>query len=483
MYPTQKYFLYYGTPEPSRQLPTVGPISCKSIGASYIVSHILANLGVDRVLEDVFGAEETGSILSIAEYMVCRGNVMERIGDWCEGHSLGCQLKAQDASLIFSSITHDGKMDFFKAWLARNNAGDFLAYDVTSFSTYAKKIEEAEWGYNRDGDKMPQINMGHYFSYQTGLPMFYVTYPGSITDKSYLSYLIIYNNELAIKDPVIIMDRGFCSTANIQALHADNIRYVIMVDSFHKTTLSAINEVKNNIKSISNVIKAGLFGKTIHSRFYGARTDMHVFYNRDLEERHEMALFRRIELKADQLKKLKTITPKEAKNFINYYIIKINNNGTFTYTMNFEKIDEIASNNGFYCIISNTKFDIADVNTIYRRRDNVEKIFDDIKNFADLKRLSTHNDSTTGGKLFCAFIAMIAAAQMTEKVRILNKIGGHRRWSKDNLVSELEKIKVFKLSDGSLHLMNPLTKTQRDVFTAFGTSENELKNFVGCQEF
>jgi hypothetical protein len=109
-------------------------------------------------------------------------------------------------------------------------------------------------------------------------------------------------------------------------------------------------------------------------------------------------------------------------------------------------------------------------------------MFDDLKNFTDLKRMRTHNDLTTGGKLFCAFIAMIVATQMTEKIRNLNHIGGHRRWSKDSLISELEKIKVFSLSDGSLHLMNPLTKTQRELFAAFETNEKELRIFAGCQE-
>ncbi|MDR2421954.1 MAG: hypothetical protein LBE01_01085 [Deltaproteobacteria bacterium] len=71
---------------------------------------------------------------------------------------------------------------------------------------------------------------------------------------------------------------------------------------------------------------------------------------------------------------------------------------------------------------------------------------------------------------------------MAEKSRILNHIGGSGPWSKDGIISELEKIKAFSLSDGGLHLMNPLTKTQRELFAAFETNEKELRAFVGRLE-
>jgi hypothetical protein len=373
MYPTKKYFEFYGAPDLLSPLPAWRPTGVKAIGATYLVSNILASLGVNRVLEDAFGSDRSAMIQSIAGYMLCRGNVIERISDWCEGCSLCRPITPQVASLVFSSITNKEIMDFFKAWAARNNSDEFLAYDVTSFSTYAKKIEDAEWGYNRDGDKLAQINIGHYLSYQNGLPIFYVTYPGSIIDKSHMPYMMMYNDELAINNPIFIMDRGFCSTANIQALHADNIRYIIMVDLLHKSAQLAINEVRNDIKSISNKIIPGLFGKTIHSRFYGVRTDMHVFYSHELEINHELSLYQKIELKGKKLDQIKTLTIKEAKNYSNYYDINIKNDGTFTYSMNIKKIDQKSLNNGFYCIISNTKFNINDVNIIYKRRDIIEK--------------------------------------------------------------------------------------------------------------
>ena len=51
--------------------------------------------------------------------------------------------------------------------------------------------------------------------------------------------------------------------------------------------------------------------------------------------------------------------------------------------------------------------------------------------------------------------------------------------SKDGLISELEKIKVVKMSDGT-KLMNPITKTQRTIFEACNLSEDNLKAYVNA---
>ena len=68
-----------------------------------------------------------------------------------------------------------------------------MAYDVTSVSSYSKGIEDLEWGYNRDKEKLPQVNMGLYYGEECGLPLYYRVYPGSISDKAHLKYMTAGN--------------------------------------------------------------------------------------------------------------------------------------------------------------------------------------------------------------------------------------------------------------------------------------------------
>ena len=71
-----------------------------------------------------------------------------------------------------------------------------------------------------------------------------MTYPGSIVDKSHLPYMMAYNAELGIgKDVIFIMDRGFCSTGNVDYMHEERHSYIMGVDtrrSLHKTLTTKI---------------------------------------------------------------------------------------------------------------------------------------------------------------------------------------------------------------------------------------------------
>jgi transposase len=437
---------------------------------------------VDGILSEVFGEKRASAILSVATYMVCRGNVIEYISDWCGEYTLDPIIDVKRASTLFSTITFDDKMKFFRAWVSQNlTSSGYLAYDVTSISCYGKEVLDAEWGYNRDGEKLPQINMGCYIQQQSGLPIFYVTYPGSIIDKSHMPYIMEYNKDLDINNVIFVMDRGFCSTRNLQWLHSNNMQYVMGVDKFHKATGAAIDQVKDNIISLRNRVKEGVYSETIHSRFYGITSYMHIFYNNELSEIQRTNLFRRVEDNTDKLRQLQTITPKEAKKFSRFHDINIYGNN-FSYELNFDKIDVEAGHCGFFCILSNIDKPKGEILEIYNRKDEIEKGFDDLKNYLDMKRVRVHSDAAIGGKLFCAFIALIAASQISEKLRSFNEAGGHRRISKGKLISELEKIKVILRRGGNRRLANPVTKKQRELLSAIGIPETNLKSFVSPKD-
>jgi transposase len=143
-------------------------------------------------------------------------------------------MKALDT---LATISFKDVMDFFKAWLESNKTSAFLAYDVTSFSNYANDIKDSELGYIYNGKDIPQINLGCYFSYETRLPMFYVTYPGSIIDNSHLPHMMKYNEDLKIQDVVYVMDRGFSSSLNLPNLIKNPVPFIIALDSSDQMAL------------------------------------------------------------------------------------------------------------------------------------------------------------------------------------------------------------------------------------------------------
>ena len=160
-------------------------------GVYDVFNKICAKLGVLRLLKQYF-PENYSKILTVAQYMLSEGNVMCYIDDYTEEHctQLNGVLNDEKYSKVFSLIRQEDIMLFFREWLKQKKPKEYVAYDVTSISSYSKNITELEWGYNRDKEKLPQLNLGMYFSEKSKLPLYYRTYPGSISDKAHLRYIL-----------------------------------------------------------------------------------------------------------------------------------------------------------------------------------------------------------------------------------------------------------------------------------------------------
>jgi len=476
--PNESYWEFYGkTPDALNiysfdETPTLD--SVRSIGATFLIGRIMESIGISDILKEVFGSKKAEAIMTAATYMVCRGNVLQHISDWCESHTIHeSTLTSQSSSFLFTSITFQERMSFFRSWVERQAHNEYYAYDVTSFSSYAKGVAETEWGYNRDDEKLPQVNFGCYLGQQSKLPVFYVTYPGSIVDKSHMQYMMAYNKTLGIDKACFIMDRGFCTTKNINYMHSVKLPYVIGVEKSHKSTRAVIDDVREGIVSMRYLVKDGVYARSKRSRFYGETSTMHIYFAPDLAERQRSDLFRLIETKEERLSQLEQLTKAEAKRYRCFFDITLAENGTFDYVRNYDKIDEAAKNCGFFCLLTNTASGSADVLDIYRHKDTIEKSFDDLKNHVDMKRLRAHSSDAVDGKMFCAFIALIAALEMSNRLSVFMK---EKSLCKNSLISELEKIKVVFMNDGR-RLMNPVTKTQRTIFEACGFSEDDLLRY------
>jgi transposase len=288
--------------------------------------------------------------------------------------------------------------------------------------------------------------------------------------------MMAYNAELGIEDVGFVMDRGFCTTANVGYMHSAHIPFVMGVEIRHKTTLEAIDAVRDNMTSMRYRLKQGVFARSVRSRFYGVTSTMHVYYDRDLAECHRRDLFRTVESTEERLSQIELITRRDAKRFSILFDIERRVNGEFTFKRNYDKIDAADSNNGFFCLLSNADFSSEETLNIYRRKDVIEKGFDDLKNHLDMKRLRTHTSATTDGKLFLAFVSLIAVSHMGLKLSDFMK---EHAMSKDSVLYELEKIKVVAVTDGK-RLMNPLTKTQRVILQHFDLDEKHLNSYISA---
>jgi transposase len=69
----------------------------------------------------------------------------------------------------------------------------------------------------------------------------------------------------------------------------------------------------------------------------------------------------------------------------------------------------------------------------------IEKAFDDVKNYLDMKKSRTHRQETRDGKLFHSFIALIVASKIGVALRDMMK---EKYWTKNDVIKKLEKVNI-----------------------------------------
>lgn len=120
----------------------------------------------------------------MAHYLAIEGGALSHCESWAKSHepTLAASLSSQLISEILSSIGTDGKQTFLAKWVNNVLEDDYICYDITSVASYSELNEFIKWGYNRDKEKLPQLNHAMLFGQKSGLPVYYHRIPCNISD-------------------------------------------------------------------------------------------------------------------------------------------------------------------------------------------------------------------------------------------------------------------------------------------------------------
>ena len=135
---------------------------------------------------------------------------------------------------------------------------------------------------------------------------------------------------------------------------------------------------------------------------------------------------------------------------------------------NIRNINSSLSRSGYYILATNkTGMSHEEVLTHYRNKDLVEKVFDVLKNEMDGKRLRTHNDHTTTGKLFVMFISLVIYYEI---IRVMNQNKLFKTYTIKELLYELRKIKINHIAKDGKPIVSEVSKKQKTIFNPTGKS-------------
>ena len=473
--PNRNYYEIYATDEKSQQPCEIESI--KSCGVTFVIDGLLKELGLVDIMRKKF-PKHADQIIALGEYMLCEGNVMSYYEDWYdEVYPHGnVRLGSADISRIFQAIDYKSRMDFFRTWIYARNPSEYIAYDVTSVSSYSKGIEALEWGYNRDKESLPQLNFAMYYGQQSMLPLYYCVYPGSVPDKTHLEYMLRDNELIGCKGTKYVMDRGFFTADNLRFMTEAGSRFIISVPNSNLFAKDLIDKYRNQIvnRSECRLGKNLPYVKAVIREDFGIRVKAHIYYNPAKAAAEEEILFAELERCEHALSEMSE-PPARSLHYDRYFKINRPKDGGVAFIRDNEKINAIISRLGFFIIVE-TDFEASSLEVLmtYRQRDVVEKSFDDLKNELDMKRIHCHNGDTTEGKMFVAFFALVLRSCMQNKLR---EYMSETSISFSSVLKELRKLKYVHTHDGK-KLLSPVTKKQREILIACGLSSENLSPWL-----
>ena len=463
------------------------PAGVAIVGDAHLLLHLARDTGMAALVQEAFGAEAGQALLGVALHQAVEGRAVCLAGDWLEEREVPTAMRGEllQTERVYGLIAAVGtntvaQERFFRGWIEASGRPQALIYDITSISTYARDLELAEWGYSRDGESLPQVNLALVSDSRSGRPLWYRPLPGSIPDVSTLKLTGEMLNDLGLEDFSFSLDRGFYSQANVRSMLQEQIGFTIGVPF---SVAQARGLVHRHRAALASTKRSFPFQDHITRhvrdtwRVKGDRgrpreLDAHVFFEParhvDSTTRLETAVFA-LEAKAAGETFLWRCDAwewlKENAGTLRSCLAIRPADGRWRIERKARAVAVAASRMGYTLVLTSQRDGAPEeVLARYRGRDRVEKLLDTLKNEDGQHRLRTGNDHSAAGRLFVAFLALVLHSELERRMR---EGGLLRKMSVPQFLAQMRKIKSVHMAGGTRHLLE-ISKRNRDLLAAVG---------------
>ena len=443
------------------------------MGERLIIDTALKRTGIKSYLGKAFGKHDAQSIIDLASYILCTGDPLSTSEYWMEHHGKQI-LPSERISELLHRLDEDKINTFLGPWMEKQGKGKSLCYDISSVSSYAKHNHYIEWGYNRDREKLPQINFALLSAKTTDLPLWFSPLPGSMNDSRTLKETVRKLKKLHVAPAAFIMDRGFYSQENLDFVTSNGIKFIIPVPQIVKWTHPLISQARCELMSnVSGYIRKDN-GTIIESLTYyrplpdGSRAWLHIYHDDEIGMQSKQAFMRHYSRCYDELQSGELVKAHKAFYTEFFELGYMTKNG--------QKIKAIKKPEtyfdehffGYWCIYTNAEKDAKTALESYRERNGIEQLFDDLKNELDCQRLRVHSSSAMHGRLFIQFIALTLLTSIRKVIE--EKGSSFSKYAKSyrDVLRRVAAFSVVKFKGKYKPVYTTPTKGAGLIFEAFG---------------
>lgn len=443
-------------------------------GATWVLDNIIAATPVSTALTRVFSSyNRHRKLLSLAYYLYLNANgALHLYEDFAAHTRLPYQrpLSSGQISKLLKSISDDEITKFLKVLnleqgkIEDANVGKakiYYAVDSTSVSTYAAKLTPAQWGHNKDGDLLKQINVLMIVHQETGLPLFYRAYAGAVPDVSTVANMLKDHALVGMeRTAVMVTDKGYGAIVNIHRFLQNGLSFLTNI----KTSLTFCKAlIADNLTALLNECaikrKIGCSCVTVPISWSypispGKRARdkavlyVHIYLNRNIRYAYEKAIGDKTALIMEKMENNEALTDGE-QNFFNKFIVK---DDSGNYSLNASVKMEAMLDKGIRILISDCVSDPLEAWKAYFDRQRVEEGFYCFKQTVSGSRFRVSTDDTLRGKAFLTFLSCVIGLMFRRRADCAKIKGIELPYdSETKLIAALNSVQQTIYQDGGYY--------------------------------
>jgi len=321
---------------------------------------------------------------------------------------------------------------------------------------------------------LAQINLALVFGEKSNLPFYYHKLSGNISDSKTLQHLLDDFDTLGFTKAKLVMDRGFYSKSNVNALYKGRRKFILSAKnslSFIKKGLEPIYDTFRSFEHYSEQYE--LYSHTVQTKWEyeqerpykgdmlksDKRIYIHYYYNIERAAEEETAFDKRLIGLRNELITQKRITSHETL-YNKYFIIKQTPKRGVSVEVKEDVVNAVKRYYGFFVLISNDTMNSIEALEIYRNKDVVEKAFGNLKERLNMRRLLVSSERNLDGKLFIEFIALIYLSYIKKQMQTHEM---YKHYTLQGMLDKLDVIECYQSKGHKLRVGEILEK-QKEIY-------------------
>jgi transposase len=437
------------------------PFTLHSVGQILLLQHLVKTLKLEKTLRISFGEAKTSKLLALAYYCTCKSEPLSQGGKWLTQHGLDTSLTGHEQiSEFLSTISEDSQQRFFDSWKKNLPATELSVYDLTSSASYGKHNYSLYYGNNREIEALEQVNLALVCNKKTGLPLAYFPLPGNLRNgkaaESVFSQLCVHTPE---KSCFFVLNRIFYSPANLEYLRERGFKYMIGIPSRIAWKNALIEDFRRHLDEQEPFFDYR--NKTLKYQAYPSfdgKSTIAVYFDPVWRKQQENNLENLLACCYSELA-TNCQVEEHSQLYDRYFEVRKNPGGTRRVI---KKVDPkqlfFLSNAGFWTMQTNSIEDPAKILEQYKKRNELEVYFENLKNETDCQLLQINEPQKFSARLFIQFLSVVITSALDSALHADARLDAFN--SAQQMLDAMESFSTVLLSDSSLQLFTSPTEMQ-----------------------